>query len=98
MDIPLGAEVSEDGLYWWDGSRWQPTNSPADVRGDSDTQLVEEIRRVADTGELPGDSDLITELLREYFMPDANGVPDDASGAEVSASLDDTAFTGAEAG
>ncbi|HEV8561087.1 MAG TPA: hypothetical protein VGR06_32585 [Actinophytocola sp.] len=24
MTIPEGAQLSEDGYYWWDGSQWQP--------------------------------------------------------------------------
>jgi hypothetical protein len=26
VDIPADAPRSDDGYYWWDGTRWQPVN------------------------------------------------------------------------
>ncbi len=28
-EIPAGAQISEDGSYWWDGSAWQLVNPNA---------------------------------------------------------------------
>ncbi len=25
VNVPLGAPLSPDGLYWWDGASWRPT-------------------------------------------------------------------------
>lgn len=33
MTVPDGAQLSEDGKYWWDGSDWQPV--PEDGGGDT---------------------------------------------------------------
>ena len=27
MTVPEGAQLSDDGNYWWDGSDWQPTGN-----------------------------------------------------------------------
>jgi len=27
MTVPEGAQLSEDGNYWWDGADWQPTGN-----------------------------------------------------------------------
>jgi len=27
MTVPEGAQLSEDGNYWWDGAEWQPTGN-----------------------------------------------------------------------
>ena len=27
MSMPAGAQLSEDGQYWWDGSDWQPVKA-----------------------------------------------------------------------
>lgn len=27
MNVPEGAQLSDDGNYWWDGSDWQPTGN-----------------------------------------------------------------------
>jgi hypothetical protein len=33
MTVPEGAQLSDDGNYWWDGSDWQPTGN-AEAGGD----------------------------------------------------------------
>jgi hypothetical protein len=36
MTVPEGAQLSDDGNYWWDGSEWQPTgNAGGDAGGDN---------------------------------------------------------------
>jgi hypothetical protein len=29
MTVPEGAQLSDDGNYWWDGTDWQPTGNAA---------------------------------------------------------------------
>jgi len=36
MTVPDGAQLSEDGKYWWDGADWQPV--PTDGGGDAPQQ------------------------------------------------------------
>jgi hypothetical protein len=36
MTVPDGAQLSEDGKYWWDGGDWQPV--PTDGGGDAPQQ------------------------------------------------------------
>jgi hypothetical protein len=40
MSMPDGAQLSEDGKYWWDGSDWQPV--PEDGGGAQEGQLSED--------------------------------------------------------
>lgn len=40
MSMPDGAQLSEDGKYWWDGSDWQPV--PEDGGGAEEGQLSED--------------------------------------------------------
>lgn len=100
--IPEGAQISDDGNYWWDGSQWQLVDQGAgdggQAAGDEDAVSAEQLEPVGDTGEEPGDESLLDERLRSYFEPDVEGVPDDDSLAEVSESLDDSQFQGATQG
>ena len=36
-NVPDGAQLSDDGNYWWDGNQWQPVNPSGGV--DAGTQL-----------------------------------------------------------
>lgn len=40
MSMPDGAQLSEDGKYWWDGSDWQPV--PEDGGGSAEVGQVSE--------------------------------------------------------
>jgi acyl carrier protein len=31
VSVPEGAQLSEDGNYWWDGAAWQPVPSETDA-------------------------------------------------------------------
>jgi hypothetical protein len=33
MTTPAGAQLSEDGNYWWDGAQWQPVSSSTGEAG-----------------------------------------------------------------
>jgi hypothetical protein len=33
MTVPEGAQLSDDGNYWWDGSEWQPTGNAGGDNG-----------------------------------------------------------------
>jgi hypothetical protein len=33
MTMPAGAQLSEDGNYWWDGAQWQPVSSSTGEAG-----------------------------------------------------------------
>ena len=35
MTVPEGAQLSDDGNYWWDGTDWQPTGNAG--AGDAET-------------------------------------------------------------
>lgn len=39
MTVPDGAQLSEDGKYWWDGADWQPV--PEDESGSSSSGSTE---------------------------------------------------------
>jgi hypothetical protein len=58
---PEGAQLSEDGNYWWDGQDWQPRDSaappPAGESGESGTGYV------SDWFEAQGPDDLPPEVV-----------------------------------
>jgi hypothetical protein len=37
MTVPAGAQLSEDGQYWWDGNEWQP-NTAGSTSANQQTQ------------------------------------------------------------
>jgi hypothetical protein len=37
-NVPDGAQLSDDGNYWWDGNQWQPVNQEAGGAGQSANQ------------------------------------------------------------
>lgn len=98
-EVPEGAERSEDGQYWWDGSAWQPVagSSAEDPEGsgaaEEQEMTADELQPVGDTEPAAGSADLLTERLKPYFAPNGDDVPDDESGAEVAASLDEDEFS-----
>jgi hypothetical protein len=102
--IPEGAQLSEDGSWWWDGQEWQPVPASAgsesggagdegDV-GQSAEVTAEELQSVGDNEASPAPRDLLTARLMPYFQPNGDDVPDDDSGAELDAALDEDEFTG----
>lgn len=36
MAAPEGAQLSDDGMYWWDGSQWQLVNDGEDASSSAD--------------------------------------------------------------
>lgn len=88
--VPEGAQRSDDGYYWYDGSAWQliPEDervaSAAGSAGAADSGQVthEELARVTS-------EDQLDDRSKPYFQPDVDKVPDDASGAEGADQLSD---------
>lgn len=94
--VPEGAQRSEDGYYWWDGTTWQQipederaaaAASPAGTDGSDGTAASgeishEELAQITDVSQ-------IDDRSKPYFHPDPDMYPDDASGAESSDVLSD---------
>jgi hypothetical protein len=100
-NVPEGAQLSDDGQYWWDGETWQPVegaNDPNDPNSPGATEPAqitpEELEPVGDQGVEPGDENLLDERLKPYFEPDYDGVEDDYSFAEQAETMDDSQYTG----
>ena len=105
-NVPEGAQLSEDGQYYWDGTDWQLVEGAEGAAGTEGTEgaggegggagdiTAEELEPVGDSGAETGNEDLLDDRLRPYFEPSSEGVEDDESLAEVDATLDEDAFTG----
>jgi hypothetical protein len=39
-DVPEGAQISDDGNYWWDGEQWQPIAAQSQEPGQSGEEPV----------------------------------------------------------
>ena len=81
--VPEGAQRSEDGHYWWDGTAWQEV--PADEKVPSATGAD----GAAASGEISHEElaqitheDQLDDRSKPYFHPDPDMYPDDDSGAE----------------
>jgi hypothetical protein len=101
-NVPEGAQLSEDGQYWWDGENWQAVeggNTNDNTGGESNENegaevTAEDLTPVNDTGNEPGDENLLDDKLKPYFEPDYDSVEDDTSYAEQGEVLDDSQATG----
>jgi hypothetical protein len=103
-NVPDGAQLSDDGQWWWDGEQWQPveggsaapgSGSSAAPPGDSDSEVTaEELQPVNDTGTEPGDENQLDERKKPFFEPDYDGAADDTSYAEQAETMDDSQYTG----
>lgn len=89
--VPAGAQRSEDGYYWWDGTAWQQipederdSGASADASGASGANGMSHDELAQITGE-----DQLDERSKPYFQPDADMYPDDASDAESADVLSD---------
>ena len=49
MTVPDGAQLSEDGKYWWDGADWQPV--PEDGNDNSNADGSTEVGQLSDDGQ-----------------------------------------------
>lgn len=90
VPVPEGAERSEDGNYWWDGSTWQLI--PESERAASATGS----QGAAGSGAISHDElaqitheNQLDDRSKPYFQPDADMYPDDASDAEGADMLSD---------
>lgn len=98
-DMPEGAQLSDDGHYWWDGENWQlvqGAQAPAGAEAPAGTGDVtaDDLTPVGDTGVEPGDESKLDERLKPYFEPDYDSVEDDTSYAEQAEVMDDSQYTG----
>lgn len=102
--VPEGAQRSEDGHYWWDGSEWQQV--PEDERVAAVAAAAG--GGTADSGDSSGagqisheelaqitSEDQLDDRSKPYFQPDADAVPDDTSDAEGGDVLSDEPADGA---
>jgi hypothetical protein len=96
-NMPDGAQLSDDGQWWWDGENWQPVagnaNDPNSNDGTSPEASQEDVQSVNDSGTDPGDESKLDDKLKPYFQPDYDNAPDDDSWAEVPEALDDSQYT-----
>ncbi|HEY7628167.1 MAG TPA: hypothetical protein VH761_13920 [Ilumatobacteraceae bacterium] len=109
-NVPEGAQLSEDGQWWWDGQQWQaveggsggaaPDSSGSGTPPSDSTSEVtaEELQPINDTGTEPGDENQLDERKKPYFEPDYDGAADDTSYAEQAETMDDSQATGGQAG
>jgi hypothetical protein len=98
-NIPEGAQRSDDGQWWWDGSQWQPVEgaqgeggqSPEGGQGEGGQGqrevTAEDLMVYNDTGPEPGDDSSCTEEHKEYFKGEV--IPVDFSYAEASEAMSD---------
>jgi len=90
--VPAGAQRSDDGYYWWDGTAWQQIpederDSPASggaASADAGAGGIshDELSRITS-------EDQLDDRSKPYFQPDADMYPDDASDAESADILSD---------
>jgi hypothetical protein len=89
--VPAGAQRSDDGYYWWDGTAWQQI--PEDERVSAASGAAgggaggggmshEELAEITS-------ADQLDDRSKPYFQPDADMYPDDASDAESADTLSD---------
>jgi hypothetical protein len=102
-EMPEGAQLSDDGNYWWDGENWQLVRGaevPAGAEAPAGAEDVsaDDLAPVGDTGVEPGDESKLDERLKPYFEPDYDSVEDDTSYAEQAEAMDDSQYTGSSAG
>ena len=100
--VPAGAQRSEDGYYWWDGTTWQqipeeertasPTTS-ASASGSTGSEGMSHEELAQITSE-----DQLDDRSKPYFQPDPDKYPDDASAAEGADVLSDEPATNAAGG
>jgi hypothetical protein len=82
-DIPEGAQRSEDGNWWWDGSQWQPVHDQSTTdQGAPGTSSLD----------TPVDWNLYPELVRAtYYGKDIDAYLTDI-GVDPSVITDDDAI------
>jgi hypothetical protein len=62
MTMPEGAQRSEDGNYWWDGTQWQLV--PDDQRGQSPTTATDSSTGSSDSPAPPQmTEDLVANMM-----------------------------------
>ena len=94
--VPEGAQRSEDGYYWWDGTAWQQVPEDERVSRASAGSTAAGAAGAASTAGISHDelaqittADQLDERSKPYFQPDADMYPDDASDAEGTDVLSD---------
>jgi hypothetical protein len=104
-NVPEGAQLSEDGNYYWDGEAWQPVQGGgADSGGGGGESgggegggevTAADLEPIGDTGTDPGDESKMTDQTKPYFVRE--GDPEEA-GDEPDAVIDASTFAGPEGG
>ena len=89
-DMPEGAQLSEDGQWWWDGTEWQQVL--ADQAASEREVTGEDLMVYNDTGAEAGDDSQLREEHKPYFQSDGDTVPDDYSSAECDSSIDESQY------
>jgi hypothetical protein len=106
MSMPEGAQLSEDGQYWWDGADWQPVQSGDGSGGmeygtqsddgqywwdGSDWQPVEGDEATGEDQEFDFEPDWIPTIMElTQYSPDESGAKDYLA----SLGADEAALTG----
>jgi hypothetical protein len=81
MTVPDGAQVSDDGKYWWDGSDWQPV--PEDGGATEVGQLSDDGQWQWDGSEWqPASGDGGGAGLKDALAAQGLEVPDEAADAD----------------
>jgi hypothetical protein len=88
MTVPDGAQLSEDGKYWWDGADWQPV--PEDGGGEQST----EVGQLSDDGKWKWDGSEWKPVDDAAGGGDGSGLADAlaAQGIEISADAADAGY------
>lgn len=96
MTVPEGAQRSEDGNYWWDGSQWQlipegerqPAGAASAAAGAGASAAPGGEPRKEDFEHIQSE-DQIDDKAHPHFAPNADTYPDDLSQATVADHLSD---------
>jgi peptidoglycan hydrolase-like protein with peptidoglycan-binding domain len=100
---PAGAQLSEDGAYWWDGANWQVVTADLPplghgeqlVKGDSNDHVGELQQRLAHLGYYHGQVDSYygdsTESAVRQFQQDNGQTEDGIAGTETWQKVEETA-------
>jgi hypothetical protein len=86
--VPAGAQRSDDGYYWWDGTAWQQIPEDERDSGASGDAAGATAPSHDELAQITGEEQL-DDQSKPYFQPDADMYPDDASDAESTDVLSD---------
>jgi hypothetical protein len=72
MAVPEGAQLSDDGYYWWDGEQWQPVDQESSDPAAAGASSEDEDIAVRIEGSLDEEQEEISldEMVAEGFEPE----------------------------